>query len=183
MRDLGAEALLELLQRVKKPVFFWEGEFDDGVLRLWSGGYPINWNGEDWLGAAGFGGISNILETTRFVANGVTFTFSGIPSNMISAALGQVTQGRPVKLYFAMLDDLNQVIGDPTLVFGGRMDIPELEAGGQTATIKLSVENWLISMQTARVRRWTAEDQKLRDPTDKGFDYMNGLIEKEFVWG
>jgi len=183
MRDLTTEAQAAFLASAKLPAFFWEGEFNTGTLRLWSGVGPIEWNGHTWSGAGDLAGISPIEETTDVVANGISFSFSGIDPSMIATALGEITQGRPVKLWLGMLQQDGSVIADPSMVFAGRMDVPTIDEGAETSTITLTVESRLVALNTPRIRRWTPEDQKLRDPTDKGFEYINGLQEAEIVWG
>jgi hypothetical protein len=55
--------------------------------------------------------------------------------------------------------------------------------GAETATISVSVENRLIEFQRNRVRRYTAEDQKIDYPSDKGLEFVAEISEKEIVWG
>lgn len=54
---------------------------------------------------------------------------------------------------------------------------------GDTSTITVTVENKLIAFQRTAVRRYTAEDQKIEHPTDKGFEFVAKIQEKEIIWG
>jgi len=54
---------------------------------------------------------------------------------------------------------------------------------GQSAEIAISVENRLIEFERTRVRRNTAEDQKIDYPNDKGFEFVTEIQEKDIVWG
>jgi len=55
--------------------------------------------------------------------------------------------------------------------------------GSETATIQVTVENRLIEFERTRVRRYTAEDQKIDYPNDKGLEFVAEMAEKEIVWG
>jgi len=57
-------------QSLRGPVLFFEGEFSDGTLRLWSGLGPISWNGHTWTGAGNLLGMSEVKETAGIVAAG-----------------------------------------------------------------------------------------------------------------
>ena len=63
------------------------------------------------------------------------------------------------------------------------MDTMTITDNGDSATINVSVENRLIEFQRNRVRRYTAEDQKIDYPTDKGLEFVAEISEKEIVWG
>lgn len=38
-------------------------------------------------------------------------------------------------------------------------------------------------MKKTKVRRYTAEDQKIDHPTDKGFEFVTAIVEKQIMWG
>ena len=63
------------------------------------------------------------------------------------------------------------------------MDTMVLNDGGETATIQVTVENRLIEFERTRIRRYTAEDQKIDYPNDKGLEFVAEMAEKEIVWG
>jgi hypothetical protein len=81
------------------------------------------------------------------------------------------------------MDAVNGVISNPIVVFSGFMDTMVINDGGETATIQVTVENRLIEFERTRVRRYTAEDQKIDFPTDKGLEFVAEMEEKEIVWG
>jgi hypothetical protein len=69
------------------------------------------------------------------------------------------------------------------ILFSGFMDVMTIEDNGETSTIQVSAENKLIAFQRTAVRRYTAEDQKIEHPTDKGFEFVAKIQEKEIIWG
>jgi hypothetical protein len=98
-------------------------------------------------------------------------------------ALGECRLNAPVKLWLGVLNEADAVIVDPYESFGGRMDVPSIEEGGETSTIKLRVENRLVDFNRARERRFTHEDQQIDYPGDLGFEYVAGYQEWNGVWG
>jgi len=182
-RDLTSAVQAELLKMKVKPVIFVEAVFTSGTLRVWSGIGTISWNGQTWTGVGNLGGISPISEGTEPHADGIELSLSGIPTDLVTKALGECRPNAPVKVWFGFLDEAEAVIADPYQSFGGRMDVPSVEEGGDTSTIKLRVENRLVDFNRARERRFTHEDQQTDYPGDLGFEYVAGLQEWNGVWG
>ena len=182
-RSLTAGMQTELAAAAKRPVILYEGEFADGFVRFWSGVGTKTWNGETWTGAGWLGGISPIVETGGVKAKGMTVTLSGVPSDLISTVLGQSRRTLPGRLWLGFLDASDNVIADPFKCFEGRLDRPVIEDGAETATISIAYENRLIDLEHPRVRRFTAEDQQIDYPGDKGFDFVPACQEWNGKWG
>jgi hypothetical protein len=81
------------------------------------------------------------------------------------------------------MDASNGVITSPVVIFSGFMDTMVINDSSETATIQVAVENRLIEFERTRVRRYTAEDQKIDYPNDKGLEFVAEMAEKEIVWG
>jgi hypothetical protein len=107
---------------------------------------------------------------------------NGIPSELISLALGEIKQGASGKIYLGMLDG-QTVINDPILLFSGKLDIPAISDEGETAEITITYESRLIDLERSRVNRYTPEDQKRFFPGDLGLDYVPAIQDKKVVWG
>ncbi len=58
-----------------------------------------------------------------------------------------------------------------------------IDEGADSATISLAVENKLIILENAKERRYNDEDQKIENPTDKGFEFVASIQDVEIVWG
>lgn len=181
-RGLTAGLLAEITAGTLRPVFFYEGEFSGGTLRLWSGAGSIGWNSQTWLGAGGLLSISEIQETTEVRAAGVTLALSGLDTSIIAIALAQARQGLAGKVWIGALDASNAVIADPFLAYEGRLDVPEIADEGETCTVTVSYESRLIDLERPRERRITHEDQQIDYPGDLGREYVAGLQNAEIVW-
>lgn len=181
-RDLTAAMQSAIQAGTVYPVIFYEGEFDSGTTRLWSGVGVTTWNGVTWQGAGELGSISAVEETTEVTARGITCTLSGIPSSLISLALGDARQGLPGKLWLGLMAASGALLADPYLFFSGRLDVPVIDEGADTSSISISYESELIDLEVARERRYSSEDQKAIYATDEGFDFVETLQDAQVVW-
>lgn len=166
-----------------RVVVFVEMLFRSGYLRLWSGLGNIDWNGQTWTGYGVLGSISTISESVDIRADGTQLTLSGIPQDMLSKAINECVQGNPVRIYFGALDEGENVIAVPFMIFSGRMDVPTVDEGEDTSTITLTAENRLIDLQRARERRYTDQDQQIDFPGDRGFEFVPMVQEWNGIWG
>ena len=166
-----------------RPITLVQCAFDSGNLNLWSGIGDLTVDSVDYVGAGSLLSIGEIAETSELSANGITVTLSGVTSPLLSKARDEDYQGRELKVLLGAMDAANGVISDPVVVFSGFMDTMVINDGGETATIQVTVENRLIEFERTRVRRYTAEDQKIDYPNDKGLEFVAEMAEKEIIWG
>lgn len=166
-----------------RPIVLVQCAFDSGDLNLWNGIGNLTVNSVEYVGAGTLLAIGQIAESSELQANGLTVTLSGITEPLISKARDEDYQGRELKVLLGAMDDTNEVISNPVIVFSGFMDTMTITDSSETATIQVNVENKLIEFERTRVRRYTAEDQKIDYPTDKGLEFVADMQEKEIVWG
>lgn len=181
-RDLTASVITQLQAASVEVGVLFEGEFASGWVRLWSGVGTLSWDGKSWSGVGTLLGISGIDETNEIRASGLTVSLSGVPSDLLSAALGDARSGKTGRVYLAFFSG-GSIVADPILQFEGRLDVPAIEDGPETATISISYESELIDLERARERRYTPEDQQIDFPGDLGFDYVASLQDAQITWG
>ena len=109
-RNMTAAALAELNEKTVKPIMFFEGEFQSGVVNVWTGYGTLSWDGKDWIGLGELIGISEISESSNIVANGMTFTLSAVDASLVSLAINEAEQGKPGRLWLGFLDDSGELI-------------------------------------------------------------------------
>ena len=206
-RDLIPDTIQSISQDVVRPFFAVELKFDgENTLRMWTGqGTLILADGTEWVGAGDLLNISTIEETSEMTVKGATVTLNGIPSNVISLALGQPYQGRVCNIYFGtftfsegsllqedssyiLLEDGSKIILQGSSnqfneIFSGYMDQMNIQEEAETSTIELTVENKLVDLERARVARFTSGYQKSLYENDKGFDFVESMQDKQVSWG
>lgn len=166
-----------------RPIFLCQLAFPSGNVNLWSGIGDLTVDSVDYVGAGTLLGVSDISESADVQANGIRVSLSGISSTMITKARDENYQGRELKILLGAMDSTNSIIDDPVVMFSGFMDTMTISDGGETAIISVTAENRLIEFEKTRIRRYTAEDQKIDFPNDKGLEFVAEMAEKEIVWG
>lgn len=185
-RSLSAEMQAVATAEVVRPLLFIEADFDTadgGSLNFWSGYGQITYEGKLYVGAGNLLNISPIEENTELRANGAQVILSGIGEPLISKARDSDYQGRKLVIKIGAMDESNEIISSPVVIFSGVMDVMSISDSGDSATISVSVENKLIEFDRTKVRRFTAEDQRIDYPDDKGLEYVSQIQDKAIVWG
>ena len=157
------------------PVFMAQFEFGSGNLNLWTGYRNLTVGSDVFVGAGELGSITPIIETETVVARGLDFTLSGIDTSIISTALTENYHDRICTLWIGFMSSVQ--------MFKGRMDTMNITEGPETATITVAAESVLVSLERANERRFTSEDQKLINASDKGYDQVPSLQNLEVAWG
>ena len=152
-------------------------------LNVWTGMGDLTYDSETYTGLGDLLSISEIKETSDVSATGINVALTGVKSSLIAVAKNHEYQGRELTVRLGAFDDSGSLIADPVIIFSGFMDTMTISEAGEYSTITISVENKLVAFERSRVRRYTAEDQKIDHPTDKGFEYVTAIVEKEILWG
>ena len=182
-RSLTSSMETAITADLVRPILLLQCKFDSGDLNLWNGIGTLTVSSVDYVGAGTLLSIGEIAESSELQANGITVTLSGITDPLLSKARDEDYQGRELIVKLGAMDAANAVIADPVTVFSGFMDTMAINDSSETATIQVNVENRLIEFERTRVRRYTAEDQKIDYPNDKGLEFVAEMAEKEIVWG
>lgn len=166
-----------------------ELDFASGFARAWTGVGPLRWGERVFLGTGDLINIGTIEETIEARSSGITLTLSAAAmgeqaSMILEAALAEANsfQGRPVRLWLALLADHATLLADPVPLAELRMDTMAI-VDGRDARITLTAEGELGDLDRPRVRRYTNEDQQSEFPGDRGFEYVPSVQELNFKWG
>lgn len=181
-RDITTALRDQVTASALQPIALFEAIFDSGTLRFWTGYGPINWNGAEWTGAGNLIGLSELVESQELKAVGAAVTLSGIPSELISVALAEDYQGRRCNIYIGAMDN-GVPVADPYKIFGGIMDVMEIDEAGEFASITITIENRLIDLERPRERRYEHEDQQALFAGDLGLEYVPTIQDVPIIWG
>lgn len=181
-KSLSNEMKAELAKGIKSPVMLVSGQFDDGMLYLWTGIGTLNWDGQNWIGAGELLGVSDLPDSASLEAQKITLQLRGVVYENLALALDQVTQGSPVKIWLGFIGQDGNLIADPFLAYTGAMDVPEISESGKTIDIGISIEGRIAQLARKKERRRTHEDQQIDYPGDMGLEYITGLQDMQVVW-
>jgi hypothetical protein len=183
MRNLSTEMQAVSTAEVVRPIMFVECEFDSGDINLWNGVGSLAYSGKNYIGAGNLLAVEPVSESTDLRANGTSVTLSGLNNTLVGLAKDEDYQGRALTVKLGAMDESNDVIADPVIMFSGFMDTMMLTDSGESSTITIDVENKLIQMDRARVRRFTDNDQRIDYPNDDGFSFVTKIQDREINWG
>lgn len=181
-RDITTAAITAATGETVRLARLVNADFESGPVRVHDGVGTLTWEDNAYAGVGNYGGVSAVEEDSELSASKVSFTLSGIDPTLISIALGEQYQGRPITSYVAFLDEAGQIILDPVVEFQGRMDTMNLTLGA-LATIELTAVDARADWDRPRIGRWNGADQQARFPGDKGLDFAEQTTEKELRWG
>jgi hypothetical protein len=181
-RDLTDDFKVEIEGKLVRPIIFVFLDFVDDPVYIWSGVGTVSWNGHSWLGVGNLGGVSAVQETADTIAQNITLSLSGIPTEYLSDVIEAVEQNTDVQVWFGFFAD-DSVVADPYQVFRGHIDVPTVTEGADTSTVSITCENPLIDLQRASNRRYMPDDQRIDYSTDKGFDYVAAIQDWNGTWG
>ena len=167
---------------VVRPVNLVKIEFATGTIYYSDSDRDIVFDGFTYLGTGTLAGFSSVEEGNEIQTYTITLSLSGIPSNVISLALTEDFQNRFCTMYTGFLNDSYALIADPIEMFKGRINQMNLESG-DTSTVSLTVESRLVDWERPRVRRYNNSDQQVEYASDKGFEFVPQMVEKELIWG
>lgn len=189
-RNLEDDFVTELEQGEIAPILLAKVNTSGGDVRVWTGIGDITFNNEVYIGGGNFVGVSELMETNDLSAQGIALSMSGIPSDLLATALGQVQHGREATIWLGLMSSVVSngvsslaLIDNPYEIYSGFTDITTVSEQGDTSTITVNIENRLIALEVPKVRRYTDEIQKQDYPNDRGMEFVTGLQDKSFKFG
>ena len=165
-----------------RPVLLLDLQFST-PLYLWTGIGNLAWNGQTWLGMGDLLGIGTIEETGAVEAPGIAVRLNALDSALISAALAEDVQGRPMTLWLGFMDANGALIDSPVGPFKYRMDVFDIDDDPDRPSITLTAENELAALKRPNERRRTHQDQQIDYPGDLGLEFVPSIQNKELKWG
>lgn len=173
----------EFTKRSIRPLLLFEGLFDSGAVRFWTGTSTFGWDGKTFTGAGNLISVSPAEETLHLEATGAKFKLSGVPTSLISLVLDEPVQGREVNVWLGAVDAGRVLVGDPYRIFRGVADQPSINHSAESMDIFLTAENVLRRLKKSNVQWYSATEQKAKFPDDTGFDEVIAQEDIVDTWG
>lgn len=181
-RDLTAAVTTAIAADNVDFAFLFEGEFDSGTIRLFSGLGSMVHDGNTYTGAGNLISLGTITESADLRSGESIVTLSGIPSNLLSLALSEDYQGRAITVKMVLFDSAGAEIADAIPLLVGQADQMKIDDNGETMTIALSVENETALFERAANRRYTQAELEADYSDDKGFEFVAGMEHIDIDW-
>lgn len=183
MRTFSSSFATEMSGSVICPAICVQMFLDNGQLNLWTGTGELVYNGETYTGTGNLGSVSSVESNGNLAADCITLTLQGVDNSTLAIVNSQDYRGRKVVADVILFGTDGNFIAGSTL-FVGKIDVCAITREATSSTVSLTVENHLIELNRARIRRYTTQDQALRDKTDIGFEYISKVAQDfSFTWG
>src|SRR6185437_3073426 len=184
MSRLASDVNQNAVDKVLIPyVLFVEFDFPSGSVYCCSGARSYTALGHVYQALGLFGGISDIQEGTDLSSRSITFTLSGVDNALIEPTLAEKYHGKNATLLVGYLDQNEDLIDDPEILWQGVMDVMTLNSTKNGSAVSLVCQNPLVRWQQAPNWLYTQEHQRLFDATDNFFDQVNAISAKSVTWG
>lgn len=135
-----------------------------------------------WTSSSHFLSAGDATETSELRVNTIDITLSGVEQSYVSLFLSQDYIDRPVKIYRAVLNDSDAVIGQPILVFDGLMTGYSIEDTETTSDVTVNCASHWKDFEKENGRKTNDNSQKIHFPNDDGFEFAAKTV-KDLRWG
>ena len=135
-----------------------------------------------WASSANFLSFGSSSESAELAVNGIDITLSSVEQSYVSIFLTQNYVDVPVKLYRAVLDSNDAVVGSPILVFDGFITGFSIEDDESSSEISVTTASHWADFEKLNGRKTNHNSQALHFPNDEGFEFAANTI-KDLKWG
>jgi len=144
----------------------------------------ISFGGNNYLAAGGALQISEVTEEDTLKIESITITLSALDTSVVSYFLDNDYMDKQVIVRKAVIGDDHQIIGDPILVFDGRLDQPTIteDFNSSTAVIQVKASSHWADFDKSNGRHTNDAEQKQLFPGDTFFEKAS-VVNKDVKWG
>lgn len=160
-----------------------KAEFDTDDILIWSGTDDLIVNSETYTGAGSLLSISGVEEDLEMRSSGLTIAVSGMDDTVLSYALEENYQNRPITLFMGFLMGGSNESAGEMVLFKGRMTAIAITDTAQGTNISMDCENRLVDLERPSNLRYTLESQQFLHNGDTGFNRVQQLQDKQITWG
>jgi hypothetical protein len=126
--------------------------------------------------------IDQFNESSELQVNSSTLVFSGVSQTFVALFLTNDYMDVRTRIWKAVLDNSDVVIGSPILVFDGRIASYSMEDSDNSSTVSVEVASHWKDFDLHNGRKTNNNTQQLYFPGDKGFEFASET-NKEIKWG
>jgi len=157
------------------------------TIRITDWGRNVYSGGSTWTSSSHLIGVDAPQETQGLRVNTLNISLSGVDpyfnNIFLSETSGQSTYlDAPVKVYRAVMNDSDGVIGQRFLVFQGLVTGFDIADSKDSSTLTVECASHWKDFEKENGRRTNNNSQKVFFPDDKGFRFAAESI-KDIRWG
>jgi len=190
-RDLASNTAISYAASHVNPIVFVKLEFDPssaGTIRLHNGLGTYTWDdgsgNVNWFGTGDLGQISTIQEGDEISPYNIELTLSGLDAGLVAEAVKEVYYQRPVTLYVGALNDDDELVATPDVIWNGFIDTMDVRLGGDSGdTLALSAESELAMFERSANLLYTNASQQASSSGDTFFTHLQEMQDITLDWG
>lgn len=192
-RELAANTATSYSLDHVNPIMFVKLDFDPssaGTIRLHNGLGQYLWDANDgagvqaWDGTGDLGQISSIEEGDEISPYNIQLTLSGLDAGLATEAVKELYYQRPVTIYVGALNDSDQLVATPDVIWTGYIDTMDFVLGGQQGdTIRVNAESELAAFDRSANLIYTNSAQQEKSTGDTFFTHLQEMEDITLDWG
>lgn len=126
--------------------------------------------------------IDQVSESSELQINSLNLTFSGVSQTFVSLFLTNDYIDVRTRIWTAVLDNADDVIGEPILIFDGRITGYGISDTQDSSDVQVEVASHWKDFDKTNGRKTNSNTQNLYFSGDKGFDFAAESA-KDIKWG
>jgi hypothetical protein len=127
-------------------------------------------------------GMSNFTEETDITKTSLTISLSGADQTFISTVLNENVINDAVNIYRGFLDNTNNLIADPFLLYDGQIDSFSISESETNSTVSLAVVSHWADFEKTSGRKTNNNSQQRFFSADVGMDFSSETVQ-DIKWG
>lgn len=189
MIDADANAVARLEARGKGLVYLVDMDFRTASVYFNTSSEPVAANGRTYIGAGSLVDFPGMKESEDSSNAKLVISISLVNQAMKAATIGDAGEYRlrPLRVYLQMMDEKFLPDGAPILRWRGYMDKIKVEKAKEGSSMTGRIRMECVKPGLARARRYeglrlTHQQHVIDNPTDRGLEYMQELINTPAPW-
>ena len=142
----------------------------------------LGYSGNTYNSSSALKGISSVTETSEVQVGAVSITLSGVSQEYISILLSQTYIDRQVTVQRVLLGNDYSIIGDPILIYDGRIQSFSITDNSDTSTVSIMASSHWADFEKKAGRRTNHNSQQIYFPGDLGFEFAPNTV-RDLKWG
>lgn len=158
-------------------------QFDfDTVIRITDWNRDVSAMSQTWDSSAHLLGISESVETSELRISSLSIQLSGVEQTYISLFLNNDYHDIRARVWKAVLDSSEAVIGAPILIFDGRISDFGIDDNDDSSIVEIVASSHWANFDAINGRRTNHNSQQLYFSGDLGFEFASDTIQ-DIKWG
>lgn len=181
-RSLHADVLTEIAKDSFTTCLLVEFSLLSTVHRLTDASHDLVYNSNTYSASDYFLDFDSVNESSEVRVGSVSMMLSSIGSTHTNELSSGQYIGKQFLAYRAFLDSSGAIIGDPILIYDGRVDGYSISDSGDSSTITVSIASHWSDFGKKSGRKTNPNSQKLHFSSDEGFEF-SAMSVTDIKWG